>query len=95
MLNSKVGIDDSGYAIDLSFSLLRWTVSVLVGATFLVASWFLVPRILRPTVIPFPWRLPESRSYRARDKMGKVVMAGSFNPPHSGHLAMLEYLSKR
>lgn len=69
-------------------------VLLLVGAT-IVCAWILIPPILRPTVISYPWRLPESHSYRERDKKRTVVLAGSFNPPHLGHLAMLEYLSKR
>lgn len=72
----------------------EWTVAALLMA-IIVSSWILIPPILKPTVITYPWRLPESHSYRERDKRRTVVLAGSFNPPHYGHLAMLEYLSKR
>ena len=75
-------------------NIAEWGVIVVVGA-IIVSSWILVPPIIKPNVIMYPWRLPESHSYRERDKGRTVVLAGSFNPPHYGHLAMLEYLSKR
>ena len=48
----------------------------------------LIKPILSPTIIEFPWK-----DEVKEDKI--VVLAGSYNPPHKGHLAMLEYLSKR
>ena len=69
--------------------------TVLFVGAIIVMSWILIPPILRPTVITYPWRMPESHAYRERDKKRTVVLAGSFNPPHYGHFAMLEYLSKR
>jgi hypothetical protein len=72
----------------------EWFV-IIAMAVIIVLAWMLIPTILRPTVIAYPWRMPESDSYRQRDKTRTVVFAGSFNPPHHGHLAMLEYLSKR
>ena len=75
-------------------SLLRWGLTGLL-CFLIVAACFLVPPILRPTVITYPWKFPDSQSYQDRDKRRTVVLAGSFNPPHNGHLAMLEYLSKR
>ena len=74
--------------------ILDWGLLLGLGS-FIAACWLLIPPILRPKVITYPWRLPDSHSYRDRDKKRTVVMAGSFNPPHLGHLAMLEYLSKR
>lgn len=73
---------------------LDWALLLGLGS-FIAACWLLIPPILRPKVITYPWRLPDSYSYRERDKKRTVAMAGSFNPPHLGHLAMLEYLSKR
>ena len=32
---------------------------------------------------------------RARRRQGSVVLGGSYNPPHRGHIAMLAHLSKR
>ena len=82
-------------------ALLLWIKLVAEGLFLIVlgagiaSAWILIPPILRPMVLSYPWRMPESNSYRERDKTRTVVMAGSFNPPHLGHLAMLEYLSKR
>lgn len=49
----------------------------------------LLKPILFPTIIEYPWE----EVSRKEDKT--VILAGSYNPPHLGHLAMLEYLSKR
>ncbi|CAB9501686.1 Phosphopantetheine adenylyltransferase [Seminavis robusta] len=84
-------IDGEGLLLE---RVLEWMIIGLVGS-IIVSAWLLIPPILRPTVIAYPWRMPESYSYRERDKTRTVVLAGSFNPPHFGHLAMLEYLSKR
>lgn len=48
----------------------------------------LVKRILLPSVISFPYPT-------ASDKNVSVVLGGSYNPPHNGHLGMLKYLSQR
>ena len=42
---------------------------------------------MRPTILTYPWNLGRQNS--------TVVLAGSYNPPHLGHLAMLQYLSSR
>lgn len=72
--------------------------AVAAGALFLS----LCGPILRPTVIAFPWPPPAEEEGRRRragggaaDKAKTVVLAGSFNPPHKGHLAMLVYLAER
>lgn len=49
----------------------------------------LVGPIVFPEVIPYPW----PRSVREKNKT--VALAGSFNPPHKGHVAMLLYLAQR
>jgi hypothetical protein len=49
----------------------------------------LIRPILWPVIIEFPW---EDKSVKESQT---VILAGSYNPPHRGHLAMLEYLSKR
>lgn len=61
----------------------------VVGAFIILAGAILVKPILFPTVIEFPWKDPLNQE----DDV--VILAGSYNPPHLGHLAMLEYLSKR
>jgi len=53
----------------------------------------LIYRVLFPTVLRFPWR--EHNTSRQKDKDTTVVFAGSFNPPHFGHLVMLRYLAER
>jgi len=83
-----------------------WVVTAVAAATLLlfglVASLAkLVWDIFHPTIINYPWPSPSSsredseQRKKKRDKEITVVLAGSYNPPHRGHLAMLSYLSKR
>jgi hypothetical protein len=71
---------------------------VLLCSAFVVVALIvfcgvkLIGPILSPTVIPYPW--PEPSGHK-QDKKLTVVLAGSFNPPHNGHLAMLLYLAER
>ena len=53
----------------------------------------LVGPIVRPTIITYPW--PEHKKENRKTTTTTVVLAGSFNPPHNGHLAMLLYLVDR
>jgi hypothetical protein len=39
--------------------------------------------------------MPEDYKHRRKDRNHTVVLAGSYNPPHSGHMAMIRYLSER
>ena len=63
----------------------------------------LILPIVSPTIITYPWPLSVEKPdegeaetmRRRRDKEKVVVIAGSYNPPHRGHLAMIRYLSKR
>lgn len=64
----------------------------VVGGILVYCGVKLIGPIVYPTVIPYPW--PKSSLYKL-DKKLTVVLAGSFNPPHNGHLAMLHYLSER
>jgi len=97
-----VRMDELQHSADESWQhnhFMKWTAVewafLLVLGSFLTVSWLLILPIFVPSVIAYPWQLPESKSQRERDKKRTVVMAGSFNPPHLGHLAMLEYLSRR
>ena len=54
----------------------------------IVIACVLIKPIIIPDIVAFPWKEGEKE-----DKI--VVLAGSYNPPHLGHLAMLEYLSQR
>lgn len=58
------------------------------------ATWLYL-RLYHPIIHPYPWKLASSPSRRKSDKKRKVVLAGSYNPPHRGHVAMLSYLSQR
>ena len=78
------------------FSFFEWLVRVLSGLLILVVLYIAVallvhiPRILRPCILRYPW--PQQQQPETNKT---VVLAGSYNPPHRGHLAMLLYLSKR
>jgi hypothetical protein len=66
----------------------------------IVAFCILAYRVAFPTVLSFPWRsaLPPSEKNSRRRKEERrttVVFAGSFNPPHWGHLVMIRYLADR
>jgi len=58
------------------------TVGVILG-------YILIKPIIFPVIVTFPWK----EGGEKEDKT--VVLAGSYNPPHMGHLSMLEHLSKR
>jgi len=45
-----------------------------------------------PVIITYPW---EKQQRQEQDKQKIVVIAGSYNPPHQGHLVMIEYLASR
>lgn len=52
--------------------------------------------IIWPTVIPYPWIMAKTQQPEEEsDKHKRVVLAGSYNPPHNGHLSMLTYLAER
>lgn len=70
--------------------------SVIVGVTFVFGLLCLViapliVRIVRPEIVTFPW--DEDGDAKEQDQI--VILAGSYNPPHRGHLEMLGYLSRR
>lgn len=61
-----------------------------------LALCILVYRVAFPLILSFPWSTPpENSRRRKREKEMTVVFAGSFNPPHWGHLVMLRYLADR
>ena len=73
----------------------RTTIAAAVGVTILYKVSKLVGDILFPTILSYPWPTPDDHKKQKRDKNTTVVLAGSYNPPHLGHLAMLRYLSQR
>jgi hypothetical protein len=80
--------------MDVVESLLPLVLWTTVGVLVISAVSLLVP-IMNPTILEYPWQFPSSNRQRQRDKQKVVLLAGSYNPPHNGHLAMLEYLSER
>jgi len=64
---------------------------------FLVVLFiYVLFQLFFPTIISYPWNSAESSEVESsREKVEKVIFAGSFNPPHNGHYAMIEYLAKR
>lgn len=76
-----------------SWALLSsWQLGLLLGgAGITYAAALLLGRIVFPTIITYPWTDCKSRE----DQSSTVVVAGSYNPPHHGHLAVLAYLSQR
>jgi len=75
---------------DLRTLCLFTTLILVVAAT----AWLYL-RLYNPIVHPYPWKLAPTSAQRLSDKKKKVVLAGSYNPPHRGHVAMLEYLAER
>jgi len=83
----------SGGIIDYHPLLLGCAAALLLMAA---AISILIFRVIFPTIITHPWRLPPKDSQRSKlDKKSTVVLAGSFNPPHLGHLVMIRYLAER
>lgn len=64
---------------------------VLLVVVLLWCIGTLTHRIVNPTILRHPWPLQDEPG----DQQRTVVLAGSYNPPHNGHLAMLSYLAHR
>ena len=62
---------------------------------FIYAAYTLIRPILVPPIHTYPWQLPDDYQPRQREKRTTVVLAGSYNPPHRGHLAMISHLAQR
>lgn len=71
-------------------------VAVALLTPILALGILILLRVLFPTILTHPWTLPPKNSrQQKRDKERTVVFAGSFNPPHWGHLVMIKYLAER
>lgn len=79
---------------------------VIAALLVILTITVLAIQVIRPIIITYPW--PRNDDYGSKNlrRVGEqlwrkekskqvVILAGSYNPPHSGHLAMLEYLSER
>jgi pantetheine-phosphate adenylyltransferase len=64
-----------------------WQSWLLVAIIYFIGS--LIWPLVFPTIITYPWACVKQKEPTT------VVLAGSFNPPHRGHYAMLKYLSER
>lgn len=90
--------------ISLVLSLLK-SLAIAIAVPFIILTY----RVLNPTILKFPW--PEigtdtnldagaGKDTRTKTKPqthndDTIVFAGSFNPPHNGHLAMVKYLARK
>jgi hypothetical protein len=74
---------------------LLTTTAIAIGLLMLSVAAKLVFPIIVPRILTYPWPMPDGLGRRRRDKKLTVVLAGSYNPPHNGHMAMLRYLSER
>ena len=74
------------------------TVILVCILALLLPALNLLYQLNCPTILTYPWP-PTNTSTKTRrqkkDKRTVVVFAGSFNPPHNGHLVMIKYLAMR
>ena len=76
--------------------MLTIVVAAAVVSIVVVAICILIYRVVFPTILSFPWEKPSENTRPCKiEKEMTVIFAGSFNPPHSGHLVMLRYLADR
>ena len=68
-----------------------------VTVTILIVFSILLYHVLNPTVLKHPWptQYKDKGGHWDSDRDTSVVFAGSFNPPHNGHLVMIKYLARR
>lgn len=86
------------HTIYVSISEMLGIVATLFGLTWTVILFPHVYRIFQPSIISFPWDETSDTNTNANESTKSnqtVVFAASYNPPHHGHIRMLEYLSKK
>jgi len=76
-------------------------VPISVGLFGLFWTLILAPhiyRIWKPSIVAYPWdegtNATSTTTSKNRENKSTVIFAASYNPPHNGHLRMLEYLSR-
>ena len=78
----------------------------LIALIVIIPLIVLIKSIVWPRIIKFPWDENDNNNNNNKKDQKKqnqsstnhqriVILAGSYNPPHLGHLAMLEYLATR
>ena len=77
------------------WSWFPWIGIVALMMLIVLMAVRLIGPIVHPTILAYPWPLADQAVERKRDKQQTVVLAGSYNPPHKGHLAMILYLAER
>jgi cytidyltransferase-like protein len=87
------------------FEYLQWQITLYGGGVILLFTvlllllWHLISPILWPTIITYPWdegnNHKTSRTTTTTTTATTVIFAASYNPPHNGHLAMLQYLATK
>ena len=70
---------------------------IIITCLFMIGCFvfYMMYSLAYPIIISYPWSFPMDGRRRRREKEMTVVFAGSYNPPHKGHLAMLSYLAER
>ena len=92
----KKPVDAAAPSLNLLPTILQTAAALLLSIVVLPCVLLILKRLLFPTVLKHPWQMPSENSrQRKLDKETSVVFAGSFNPPHHGHLVMISYLAER
>jgi len=71
---------------------------VAIGLVALSTILYLFYQLNHPKIITYPWQSPSSftqQGSESSDQSTEVVLAGSYNPPHYGHVEMIKYLARR
>ncbi len=78
----------------MSISDMLGIVACLIAMAWVIILSPHLYRIFRPSIISYPWDKTSDTNESTKSNQ-TVVFAASYNPPHHGHIRMLEYLSKK